>query len=179
MNTSIKLNINRTNSLRILAILAFGLMLLPGIANAQRLGGYVVTGGDSYEPTFGPSYDYTQSAPVYYPPTTVYVPTYIPVPEPVPVYVAPVPVTPTVYSNSTNPNPPRVVTKAKPKPKTTTKTETNSDLTANAVFGDNGFLPSGLIQWILFAILVLLIVIMVRRIYGGTEKYHATPLKHD
>ncbi|MSU44799.1 hypothetical protein EXS45_01315 [Candidatus Nomurabacteria bacterium] len=54
-----------------------------------------------------------------------------------------------------------------------------NNLASNAIFGSNGILPSGLIQWILFAILLLLIVILVRKIYGGGEKYHATPLKHE
>lgn len=84
---------------------------------------------------------------------------------------------PTVYSNSTNPNPPKTVAKAKAKSKA--PAQTTSDLTANAVFGSDSFLPSGLIQWILFGIAVLLIVIIVRKIHGGSEKYHATPLKHD
>lgn len=53
------------------------------------------------------------------------------------------------------------------------------NLAANAILGSNSFTPSGLIQWVFFAILVLLIVILVRKIYGGSEKYYATPLKHD
>ncbi|MEK7500458.1 MAG: IPT/TIG domain-containing protein [Patescibacteria group bacterium] len=51
-------------------------------------------------------------------------------------------------------------------------------LASNAIFGENGFLPSGLIQWILFAIVILLIVILVRKVFGAQENYHATPLKH-
>jgi len=54
-----------------------------------------------------------------------------------------------------------------------------SDLVSGAIFGANGVLPSGIIQWIFVAILVLLIVILVRRIYGADRKYHAVPLKHD
>jgi len=61
---------------------------------------------------------------------------------------------------------------------------TNSDfisgIASNAIFGSTGSIfPSGLTGWVFFAILVLLIVIMVRRIYGGHEKYHALPMKHD
>src|SRR6185369_1177126 len=41
-----------------------------------------------------------------------------------------------------------------------------SNLASNALFGANGLFPSGLIQWILFAILILLIVILVRKVYG-------------
>ena len=54
----------------------------------------------------------------------------------------------------------------------------NSNLEANALFGSNGFMPSGLMQWILFAILILLIVILVRKIYGADKRYHAAPMKH-
>lgn len=54
-----------------------------------------------------------------------------------------------------------------------------SNLASNAVFGSNSIYPSGLIQWILFAIIILLIVILVRKIYGGDKKYLSTPLKHD
>lgn len=39
----------------------------------------------------------------------------------------------------------------------------NSNPASNAIFGSNSFTPSGLIQWVFFAILVLLIVILVRK----------------
>lgn len=57
------------------------------------------------------------------------------------------------------------------------KEETVSALAGNAIFGATSIVPSGLIQWVLFGILVLLIVIVVRKFYGA-EAYHATPLKH-
>ena len=95
--------------------------------------------------------------------------------------------TPTVYSSSTNPNQTRTAP-ANTVTKTTTKKaaaasveepeEDPSDLAANAVFGTNSFMPSGLIQWILFAILILLIVILVRKVTGAEDKYHSEPLKH-
>jgi hypothetical protein len=53
-----------------------------------------------------------------------------------------------------------------------------SDLTANAVYGDNSFLPGGLIQWVLFAIIVLIIIILARKFFGPEANYHSTPLKH-
>jgi len=56
--------------------------------------------------------------------------------------------------------------------------ENYSKLTANAVFGYNSIFPSGLIQWVCFAILVLLIIIIVRKISGAEKKYLSTPLKH-
>jgi len=52
-----------------------------------------------------------------------------------------------------------------------------SDLASNAIFGSGIHL--GLIQWIFLAILVLLIVILVRKVFGADRKYHAIPLKHD
>lgn len=68
----------------------------------------------------------------------------------------------------------------------TTQTENGTDansnygsLASNAIFGSNSFMPSSLIQWIFFAIIVLLIVILVRKVYGADKKYHATPMKHD
>ena len=57
--------------------------------------------------------------------------------------------------------------------------QNNSNLASNAIFGTNGFMPSGLVQWVFFAIIVLVIIILVRKIMGGSEAYHATPLKHD
>ncbi|MDD5721473.1 MAG: hypothetical protein PHT16_03465 [Candidatus Pacebacteria bacterium] len=62
--------------------------------------------------------------------------------------------------------------------KNTTTTDSNSsNLAATAIFGSNGFLPSGLIQWILFAIVILLIIILVRKIFGARAKYNESPLK--
>lgn len=52
-------------------------------------------------------------------------------------------------------------------------------LTSNALYGGNTFLPSGIIQWILLAIIVLILVILARKFFGGEEAYHAAPLKHD
>lgn len=116
-------------------------------------------------------------------------------------------VTPTVYSNNTTyaagytpAAPVKKVAKvttvkkvaAAPKPQTTLalctipttldgsgNTDNNSSLAANILYGSNSFLPSGLIQWILFAIFILILIILTRRIFGGREAYQATPLKHD
>ena len=63
---------------------------------------------------------------------------------------------------------------------TTTK-DTNSNssnLASAAIFGSTGFLPSGLMQWILFAIIILLIVILARRFFGADAKYNQAPMKH-
>jgi hypothetical protein len=62
---------------------------------------------------------------------------------------------------------------------TTTSTDENtfSGLTANALFGSNGFMPSGLVQWIFFIILIAAIIFLWRYVYGE-EKYRAEPMKH-
>jgi len=66
----------------------------------------------------------------------------------------------------------------------TTNTDNNTDknssnLAATAILGSaNSFLPSGLIQWVFFAIIILVIVIFVRRIFGAKKNYEETPLKH-
>jgi len=54
-----------------------------------------------------------------------------------------------------------------------------SNIAATAILGSqNSFLPSGLIQWVFFAIIILAIVIFVRRIFGAKKNYEETPLKH-
>ena len=58
------------------------------------------------------------------------------------------------------------------------QTNAYSNLTANAVFGVNNFYPSGLVQWILLAIIILLIIILARRAFGADKKYAAAPMKH-
>jgi len=56
--------------------------------------------------------------------------------------------------------------------------ENSSNLVSGAVFGSNSFLPSGLIQWVLLAIIILLIVIFARRVFGAKETYDESPMKH-
>ena len=51
------------------------------------------------------------------------------------------------------------------------------DLTANAIYGTDSFMPSGLIQWLILAIFILIIIILARKFFGLEDKYHATPLK--
>lgn len=55
---------------------------------------------------------------------------------------------------------------------------TVSTLASNAIFGVNSLVPNGIIQWILFAIIILMIVILVRKIFGASERYHNSPLKY-
>ena len=143
---------------KIMVILILGVMVIPATTNAQY-GGYVTTGPN--QNTNNPS-----SYPNYYQ-TPIYIsePVYIPTPAPV-VYVNPAP-TPTVYSNSTNPNkvasaPAKIIAKAKTEP--VKDVDTDKSLTAGAIFGSDSFMPSNIIQWIFFAILILLMVILARKI---------------
>ena len=53
---------------------------------------------------------------------------------------------------------------------------TASSIAANAVYGSSGFFPTGLIQWILIALLVLVGVILWRKL--ARQEYESTPLKH-
>jgi uncharacterized membrane protein YdfJ with MMPL/SSD domain len=59
------------------------------------------------------------------------------------------------------------------------KTTTDlKNLTSNVIFGAGGFLPTGIMDWILIAILILIIVVLARKVFGGESHYHSTPLKH-
>jgi hypothetical protein len=62
---------------------------------------------------------------------------------------------------------------------TNSATDNYSNLASNAIFGsDNSFLPSGIVQWVLFAIIILLIVIVVRKVFGAKQNYEESPMKH-
>jgi len=56
-------------------------------------------------------------------------------------------------------------------------TSQTKQLAANAIFGTNAFMPSSLLQWIFFFILILLGVILWRKLYV-TEEEKNVPLKH-
>jgi hypothetical protein len=66
-------------------------------------------------------------------------------------------------------------------PAVTTSDNDNPDLSglaANAILGSpNSFWPTGLIQWLLIAILILMAMILWRKIYTSEKPNHA-PLKH-
>lgn len=88
--------------------------------------------------------------------------------------------------SSTNTNTTASTTSVTNKTKTSTKNNINNeatdesgvkDLAAGAIFGYNGFLPSSIFQWIFFAILILLAIILWRKLYVSDEEKHA-PLKH-
>jgi len=53
-----------------------------------------------------------------------------------------------------------------------------SNLASSVILGSNTFLPSGLVQWILLAIIILIIIILTRKVFGAREEYETTPLKH-
>jgi hypothetical protein len=187
---------NTIYGLGMLAIFTLGIMTtIPAEASARYRyepvygSTYALWCEDCYERDNDYQYTYYQTPTYYYNPTPVY---YNPAPI---AYVNPAPVapqpTPTVYSSTVNPTVKTSTSKTVAKAKTTTATNTpstvaktttktpESALVASAIFGTNSFLPSGLVQWIFFAILVLIATILVRKIYGGNEKYNAVPLKHD
>ncbi|HEV7701962.1 MAG TPA: IPT/TIG domain-containing protein [Candidatus Paceibacterota bacterium] len=53
-----------------------------------------------------------------------------------------------------------------------------SSLASNAIFGANSLVPTGLIQWVLFGIVILLIILVVRKFTGASDDYHNSPLKY-
>ncbi|HNW71795.1 MAG TPA: IPT/TIG domain-containing protein [Candidatus Paceibacterota bacterium] len=52
-----------------------------------------------------------------------------------------------------------------------------SELASNAIFGSSAFMPSSLVQWIFFFILILLIVVLWRKLFSNKEN-ESVPLKH-
>ena len=56
--------------------------------------------------------------------------------------------------------------------------ESYGSLTANALLGSNSFMPTGLVQWIIFAILIVLIIFLWRYVHRSEEKYMLEPMKH-
>jgi hypothetical protein len=173
---------------KILTILAFVLFFAPfNKTMAQTvLYGYGTSGN---APSSNSNYSYSPYTNSYYNNTPYQPPIYTPTPAAT--------TTPVVYSSGANPNAnngasvmtvtytptPAVKTNTTASKTAASATTTNSNsannLAANAVYGGNSFLPSGLIQWILFAIFILLLVILVRKIFGAEERYHASPLKHE
>jgi len=56
--------------------------------------------------------------------------------------------------------------------------ENYGSLTANAFLGSDSFMPTGLVQWIVFVIIILLIIFLWRYVHRSEEKYMGEPLKH-
>jgi len=152
----------------ILAILAFGAIIIPVEANAQyaryRFNPDNEVSNEYARYRFNPDNTnityFTESSPeqIYY-------------------YQAPAnPSTSTTYYNT--PSGSQTINETDNANKSDEQEEDYSGLAANAVFGGSGFLPSGLVQWILLAIFILIMVIIARRITGARNKYHSLPLKH-
>ncbi|MFA5783206.1 MAG: hypothetical protein WC868_13140 [Bacteroidales bacterium] len=79
-------------------------------------------------------------------------------------------------SNTTN----TTVAKTTDTNETVTIDESNDSfngLTANALEGSNSFLPTGLMQWIFLAIVIVAIIFLWRYVFAE-EKYLSEPLKH-
>ncbi len=73
---------------------------------------------------------------------------------------------------------PGTVTTTKSDSSDTSDTNDNySDIAANALYGSNSFMPTGIVQWIFFVILILAIIFLWRCVYAE-EKYMSEPLKH-
>ena len=151
---------------KILTILAFGLLIIPAQASADRAG---------YITPYNSTNFNNRNNQNYYQP-------YQPL-----IYTAPAPVaTPTVYSYSANPNRTTNVstvsrttnTSSQNTPATNTDSDSASALAAGAIYGSDSFLPSGLLQWIMLAIVILLVIIVARRVFGAKENYDAIPMKH-
>lgn len=161
---------NITYILGILVIFAVGIVIVPVNVNAQYAGyvnGYNQTRFvnvpvyDQYNSYQGATYPYPQSntiVPIYYSSDT----------------------TPNTSSSTTNNSSTTKTVETNNNSSNTVSNESNtpSNLAANAIYGSNSFAPSGLIQWVLFAILILFIVIIVRKVLGGKDNYHSTPMKH-
>ena len=80
-------------------------------------------------------------------------------------------------SNTTN----TTVSKTTDTSNTIAANDTNnsySGLTANVLEGSNSFLPTGLLQWIFFAIIVVAIIFLWRYVFRSEDKYLSEPLKH-
>lgn len=52
------------------------------------------------------------------------------------------------------------------------------NLSANALFGSNSFMPTGLIQWVFSILLIIAIIFLWRYVHKSEEKYMGEPMKH-
>ncbi|OGI73693.1 hypothetical protein A3D42_00550 [Candidatus Nomurabacteria bacterium RIFCSPHIGHO2_02_FULL_41_18] len=166
-------------ALQILLGLAFAVFVAPTLSHAGDTGvNYTYNTGSVYSypgpynyPAPTPVYNFPVNQTTYYPANTTQV-VYYPVS------------TSNTSGSSTN--------KSSTAAKSTTDTQYNrttvavenqnldsryGNLAAGAIFGQSGFLPSGLVQWILLAILILLIIVLARKVFGGAKNYYSTPLK--
>lgn len=179
----------------ILLITTFSLSM-PEQVNAQ-VNGYVTPYGGTNYNNYNGNYYNNYNNPYYYPNNNPY---YYQTYNQVPVYVPPqsqpsasTPIDNYAVNSSVNSSSDAVRSKNVTVSKTNTEKNTTDvkntanintsdtsidSLAANVIFGTNSFAPSGIIQWILVAILILVIIILFRKIAGGENKYRSTPLKH-
>ena len=54
----------------------------------------------------------------------------------------------------------------------------DQSLASSVILGGSTFLPTGIVQWVLVAILIVLIIVIGRKVLGNREEYDNTPLKH-
>jgi hypothetical protein len=157
-----KLNNTKLNTvfyaLGMLTVLVLGVVIMPTQSYARIYGKTCNAVGCNYNFSTAPA----EVTPIYSPVVTTYIPT---------VYSS----TPAPVVKKTTSTVKKVAT---PKVLGASTEEDAKTLAANAVYGSDSFMPSGLLQWIFFAILILIIVILVRKIFGGEKNYHQTPLKH-
>ncbi len=52
------------------------------------------------------------------------------------------------------------------------------NLSANALFGSNSFMPTGLIQWVFSILLIIAIIFLWRYVHKSEDKYMGEPMKH-
>ena len=174
-------------ALGLLAILALGLLIVPIQTEAAQ--NYVFDSSVNINSNFPSEYNtanmnYVPNTYTYRSPTAQVTPIYYPVATVQPSYYT----VPTIDSTKAVAKSTTTASTAKKSvatTSTTNKTVTATDnkyesLAAGAIFGTSNlsFLPSGLLQWILFAILILIIVILARRVFGGTKRFLQMPLKH-
>ena len=161
------------NSLAILSILTVGIISVPLSASADRAG-YVTPYNSTRFNSVSTDYNYNyNSVPSnsstivgYYPPAQTTIPTVSSSTA-----IAKKATTTTIVK--------RTVATASTTAKTSTQPKEDlSTLPANVIYGSNSFIPSGLLQCILLAILILIIVILSRRVFNGNKRFHSSPLKH-
>ena|SRR3989338_1148982 len=165
---NIKITYSIVLSLVILAILAIGaIALIPKEARAERAGYVTPYNSTDFNDVVLNNDNYYNAYQTPSEPTVVYYPS-----RPI-VYSSNSSQNQTNSTNSTN------VSRTIENSNTNESTESFNSLAASAIFGENSFMPSGLIQWIFFAIIILLIIILARKISGAQNKYHSTELKHE
>jgi hypothetical protein len=162
-----KVNTIKIKQSTVLALLMLTILVM-GVSIPMRK----AHGNTYYSPGYTGSYNdptITYSQPYYNPPVVAPVPKTVYVPSQTTVYrqvnTYPENVRETYNNTTTTEN-------------NTTVEEKYGSLAASAAYGDNTFAPSGLTQWILLAILILVIVILARKIFGASNRYHSSPLKH-